>query len=155
MKKVVMTLSALGLLVGSVMSHADTAANNTMAANPGVNTNTNTMVNSNTMVNGNTMTTPGATTGTTAGNPQKPVSEWTCEDFLVLDETIRPHAIAYGSGLNDKDKAKDAVYDATATETIVPYVVEECTRNPKSSFMEKIKNGWDKMKTDVRNEVKR
>jgi hypothetical protein len=70
---------------------------------------------------------------------KKPLGKLTCEDFLGIDDVIKPQyviaAVAYTKG----GKAKKAVIDVVDTDTLVPFLVEECQKAPKESFWAKLK----------------
>lgn len=80
---------------------------------------------------------------------KKPVSKWTCEDFLALDESFQPKAIYFAEGFNKKDKPVDAVMDTAGIEKIVPLVIQECQQAPKATFWSKIKSSWAKIKASM------
>jgi len=70
---------------------------------------------------------------------KKPLGKLTCEDFVAIDDVIKPQyviaAVAYTKG----GKAKNAVIDVVDTDTLVPFLVEECQKAPKESFWAKLK----------------
>jgi hypothetical protein len=63
----------------------------------------------------------------------------TCEEFLVLDDTIKPKVVYWAEGFNHKGQAADAVVDIEATDKLVPTLVMECKEAPKATLWEKIK----------------
>jgi HdeA/HdeB family protein len=73
----------------------------------------------------------------------KPLGKLTCEDFIGIDDVIKPQyviaAVAYTKG----GVAEDAVIDVVDTETLVPFLIEECQKAPKESF-------WDKLKSKLK-----
>jgi acid stress chaperone HdeA len=84
-----------------------------------------------------------------AAETQKPVNNWTCEDFLALDSSFQPTAVGFAEALNSKDKPEDAVMDVKGIETVTPAVVQACTENQKASFKDKVKSEWDKFKQHI------
>ena len=74
-----------------------------------------------------------------AESVKKPLGKLTCEDFIAIDDVIKPQyviaAVAYTKG----GKAKNAVIDVVDTDTLVPFLVEECQKAPKESFWAKLK----------------
>jgi acid stress chaperone HdeA len=78
-----------------------------------------------------------------ASSSKKPHGKLTCEDFVAIDDVIKPQyviaAVAYTKG----GKAKDAVIEVVETDTLVPVLIEECQKAPKESFWAKLK---DKLK---------
>ena len=77
---------------------------------------------------------------TKADSIKKPLGKLTCEDFVGIDDVIKPQyviaAVAYTKG----GKAKNAVIDVVDTDTLVPFLVEECQKAPKESFWAKLKS---------------
>lgn len=63
----------------------------------------------------------------------------TCEEFLVLDDVVKPKVVYWAEGFNHKGKAADAVVDIEATDKLVPTLVMECKEAPKATLWEKIK----------------
>lgn len=78
-----------------------------------------------------------------------PVSKWTCEDFLAVNETFRPAIVGVGEVVNKNDKVEDAVVDVAGVEKITPLVVTACEQDKKASFVKKLKEEWAKVKKDV------
>ena len=72
--------------------------------------------------------------------PKKPLGKLTCEDFIGIDDVIKPQyviaAVAYTKG----GKAKNAVIEVVDTDTLVPFLIEECQKAPKESFWAKLKS---------------
>jgi acid stress chaperone HdeA len=48
--------------------------------------------------------------------------------------------------LSNKGKVEDAVLDVDGIASVTPELVQACTQEPKSSFMEKLKAVWSKLK---------
>ena len=75
-----------------------------------------------------------------ADSVKKPLGKLTCEDFIGIDDVIKPQyviaAVAYTKG----GKAKNAVIEVVDTETLVPFLIEECQKAPKESFWAKLKS---------------
>ncbi len=71
-------------------------------------------------------------------SPKTPVAQWTCEDFLALDESFRPNAVYFAEGFNQKDKPEDAMLDVAGVEQVIPMVVEACGKDPKTHFVKQV-----------------
>ncbi|ADO50290.1 acid-activated periplasmic chaperone HdeA [[Enterobacter] lignolyticus] len=84
-----------------------------------------------------------------AAEHQKPVNNWTCEDFLALDSSFQPTAVGFAEALNNKDKPEDAVMDVKGIETVTPAIVQACTENKKASFKSKVESEWEKFKKHI------
>lgn len=83
------------------------------------------------------------------GSSGKPMATWTCADFLAVDESFQPTAVAVGEALNNKGKVEDAVLDVDGIASVTPMLVQVCTEEPQSSFMDKLKAAWAKVKKAV------
>jgi hypothetical protein len=66
-----------------------------------------------------------------------------CEEFLEYDEVSRPQIVYWSEGLTHKGKPDDAEFDVERTNTLVPVLVEDCTKEPKTSY-------WKKFKAEVK-----
>ncbi|AWS95863.1 MULTISPECIES: acid-activated periplasmic chaperone HdeA [Citrobacter] len=84
-----------------------------------------------------------------AADSHKPVSQWTCEDFLATDATFQPTVVGFAEALNKKDKPEDAVLDVKGVETVTPALVQACMQDKKANFKNKADSEWDKIKKDL------
>ncbi len=66
-------------------------------------------------------------------------TEMTCQEFLSYDEVTRPQIVYWSEGMNGKGKPEDTVIDVDRINTLVPILVEDCTKEPKSSYWQKMK----------------
>jgi len=66
-------------------------------------------------------------------------AKMTCEEFLMLDDMVKPKVVYWAEGFNRKGKPVDAVVDIDATDKLVPVLVTECQKTPKATFWQKIK----------------
>jgi hypothetical protein len=66
-------------------------------------------------------------------------AKMTCEEFVALDDMVKPKVVYWAEGFNRKGKPVDAVVDIDATDKVVPILVDECQKTPKASFWQKIK----------------
>lgn len=71
------------------------------------------------------------------------LSKITCEEFVMLDETSKPKVVYYGVAYARGGKPESAVIDVEGTEKITPIIVDECKKEPKASF-------WQKLKAEVK-----
>ncbi|CAI3941343.1 unnamed protein product [Commensalibacter communis] len=69
----------------------------------------------------------------------KPVGQLTCKDFLMLDESFRPTAVAFAEGVTKKDKIVDPTLDVQGIAQVVPVLVQECEKTPQDNFVSKVK----------------
>lgn len=79
-------------------------------------------------------------TSALATTENKPLSHWTCNNFLAMDETFYPTAVGAAEIITQHDKVKDPTLDIQGIETATPLVVEACQQSPKSSFIHHVKH---------------
>jgi hypothetical protein len=84
----------------------------------------------------------GTTTTSNTAKVIKPTTI-TCQEFLAYDEVTRPQIVYWSEGLNRKGKPKDAVIDIDRINNLVPVLVDDCTKEPQSSY-------WQKMKREMK-----
>lgn len=63
----------------------------------------------------------------------------TCEDFIMLDDVVKPKVVYWAEGLDQKGDPVDAVIDLDASDNLVPTIVAACQETPKMSFWQRIK----------------
>jgi acid stress chaperone HdeA len=85
-----------------------------------------------------------------ASGSKKPVSKWTCADFLAVDDQYKPKVIYAATAYSRAGKPEADVIDIEGTETVTPMVVDECTKAPQASFTQKLKAAWDKVAAKVK-----
>jgi acid stress chaperone HdeA len=66
-----------------------------------------------------------------------------CADFLAVDEVTRPDVVYWSEGVNSKGKPEEGVLDIDRTTRLVPVLVEDCQKEPKTPF-------WTKVKEDIK-----
>lgn len=82
-----------------------------------------------------------------ASPDKKPVNNWTCEDFLALNETYQPTAIGVAIAVNMNNKGvENQIIDTQGIETVTPIVVQACEKDKKQSFKERLAKEWAKIK---------
>jgi acid stress chaperone HdeA len=75
-----------------------------------------------------------------AESVKKPLGKLTCEDFVAIDDVIKPQYVIAAVAHTKGGKAKNVVIEVVDTETLVPVLVEECQKAPKESFWAKLKS---------------
>ncbi len=78
-----------------------------------------------------------------ADTAQKPIAEWSCEDFMSVEASTQPTAVAYAEALNQKGVVEASVLDVNYTTTVSKQAVEACKQEPKASFMNKLRSIWE------------
>jgi hypothetical protein len=81
----------------------------------------------------------GITSTVLAATPRHKPVKMTCEEYVMLDDVVKPKVVYWAEGFNQKGKENDAVVDIAATDKLVPILVDECKQTPEASFWEKIK----------------
>lgn len=82
----------------------------------------------------------------------KPAKDWTCADFLALDDEYQPFAIYWASAYAKGGKPEDSVFDVEGTETVTPMIIEACEKAPKEKFGKKLKEEWHKAEAKMKAE---
>lgn len=82
-------------------------------------------------------------------NDVKPISNWTCEDFIALDDSYKPTAIGFAEAINNKEKPEEAILDINGIERITPILIQDCMKDKKESFLKKIEERTDKIKREL------
>jgi len=65
-------------------------------------------------------------------------AKMTCEEFVVLDDAVKPKVVYWAEGFNSKGKPVDAVADINETDKVIPMLVTECQKTPKASLLKKL-----------------
>lgn len=84
---------------------------------------------------------PAANKTAKGANPEK----MTCEEFLELEEVVKPKVVYWAEGVNRKGKVEDATFDVETTDRLVPVIIEVCQKEPKASFWKKLKAEFKKV----------
>jgi len=74
-----------------------------------------------------------------AESVKKPLGKLTCEEFIGIDDVIKPQYVIAAVAHTKGGKAKNVVIEVVDTDTLVPFLVEECQKAPKESFWAKLK----------------
>jgi acid stress chaperone HdeA len=80
-----------------------------------------------------------------AGN-KKPVTQWTCADFLAVEDQFRPKVVYAATAYSKVGKPEAEVIDIEGTERVTPMIITACEATPRASFWEKLKAEWQKIK---------
>ena len=90
-----------------------------------------------------------------AADTKKPVSKWTCAEFIGVDDQFKPKVIYAATAYSKAGKPEASVIDIDGTEKVTPIVIDECARAPQASFWQKLKGAWAKVEADVKAEAKK
>jgi acid stress chaperone HdeA len=83
-----------------------------------------------------------------AETSKKPVTHWTCADFLSIDDQFKPKVV-YAATSHVKGKS-EAVIDIEGTEKVIPAITAECQKKPQSAFLRELEGAWDKVEADTK-----
>ena len=67
-------------------------------------------------------------------------AKMSCQDFIELDDVIKPKVVYWAEGFNKQGKAADSVVDVAETDRLVPVLVTECKAEPKLTFWQRLKS---------------
>ena len=81
---------------------------------------------------------------------KKPTSNWTCAEFLAVDDQFQPKVIYWSSAQSKKGKPHGATVDIEGTEKVIPMVIDDCKKAPQASYWDKLKNAWKKVEDDAK-----
>ena len=85
-----------------------------------------------------------------AADTKKPVAEWTCADFLGVEDAFRPKLIYWATAQAKADKPEVATINIEGTEKVIPIIVEDCKKAPQDSFWQKLEAGWKRVEADMK-----
>ncbi|MGF9763369.1 acid-activated periplasmic chaperone HdeA [Microvirga sp. 0TCS3.31] len=77
-----------------------------------------------------------------ATDAKKPITEWTCADFLGADDTFRPKLVYWATAYSKAGKPEATIVDVKGTESVVPLIAEECKKTPQETFLQKLDSAW-------------
>jgi acid stress chaperone HdeA len=85
-----------------------------------------------------------------ASDNKKPVTQWTCSDFLAVDEQFRPKVVYAATAYSKAGKPAAEVVDIEGTEKVTPMVIAACQKTPQASFRETLKAEWQKLEAKLK-----
>ncbi|MGB7934737.1 MAG: acid-activated periplasmic chaperone HdeA [Gammaproteobacteria bacterium] len=91
-----------------------------------------------------------AETKTSAAQIKKPVTQWTCREFIALGNQYKPKAVYWASAYAKGGEPEASELDIDGTEQITPGIVQDCEREPESSFWQKLKAAWEKVEAEAK-----
>ena len=86
---------------------------------------------------------------------KKPVTEWTCREFIALGDQYRPSAVYWASAYAKGGKPEASELDIDGTEQITPMIVQDCKKEPNASFWQKLKAAWDEVEHKTQTDAKK
>lgn len=70
---------------------------------------------------------------------QQKVTKMTCQDFLQVDDVVKPKLVYFAEGFNKKGKPEGDVFETETTDHYYPILIEECQKTPEANLMKMIK----------------
>ena len=68
----------------------------------------------------------------------------TCQDFVAMDDVVKPKIVYWTEGFNKKGNPDDEVVDVDETDKLVPVLVTDCKASPKQPFVTAVKSAHDR-----------
>jgi acid stress chaperone HdeA len=81
-----------------------------------------------------------------AADNKKPVTQWTCADFLAVEDQYKPKVVYAATAYSKAGKPEAAVIDIEGTEKVTPMIITACEGTPRASFWDKLKAEWNKIR---------
>ncbi|WP_319024645.1 acid-activated periplasmic chaperone HdeA [Microbulbifer hainanensis] len=97
----------------------------------------------------------GITSFSAVAETKKHLKDWTCEDFLAIDDQYKPKVVYWASAYSKKGKPEDGMLDIEGTEKVTPMIIEACGKAPKESFGKKLKGEWHKLEKGTKGEMEK
>ncbi len=96
-----------------------------------------------------------AATTTLAAKVEKPVTQWTCADFLSVDDQFKPKVIYWATAFAKGGQPEAAVIDIKGIEKVTPQIIGKCKKEPQASFWPRLKDEWKKVEAETEAETKK
>ena len=75
---------------------------------------------------------------TTNVPPKKPIAQTSCNDYLAMDDVVKPKFIYYSVGQSKSGKPTSITFDVVAVDKIIPVVDEYCRVHLTASAYQKV-----------------
>ena len=85
-----------------------------------------------------------------AADTKKPVTKWTCADFLGVEDDFRPKLIYWATAQAKAGKPEVATINIEGMEKVIPIIIEDCKKAPQDSFWQKLEAGWKRVEADMK-----
>jgi HdeA/HdeB family protein len=81
-----------------------------------------------------------------SASSKKPLEKMTCEEFVGLEDSFKPHAVSWAVAYGADGKPESAGVNVEGIQRVVPVVIEACQKTPKESFWQKVKAEFTKLR---------
>lgn len=85
-----------------------------------------------------------AATQSVAAAATKPLADWTCADFVGTEDIVKPKIIYWAAGVAKAGEPKTATIDVVETDKIIPFISNDCQKDPQASFWQTLSTVWEK-----------
>jgi acid stress chaperone HdeA len=85
-----------------------------------------------------------------AADTKKPVTKWTCADFLGVEDDFRPKLIYWATAQAKAGKPEVATINIEGMEKVIPIIIEDCKKAPQDSFWQKLEAGRKRVEADMK-----
>jgi acid stress chaperone HdeA len=82
--------------------------------------------------------------------PTKPLAQWTCKDYLDIEDVIRPKVVYWSSAHAKPGKPKAVTIKIKETEQVIPILEEDCRKASGESFWKHLEAAWKKVESDAK-----
>jgi acid stress chaperone HdeA len=96
-----------------------------------------------------------AATTTVAAKVEKPVTQWSCADFLSVDDQFKPKVVYWAAAYAKGGQPEAAVIDIRGIEKVTPELIGQCKKAPQASFWTRLKDEWKKVEAETEAETKK
>jgi len=90
-----------------------------------------------------------------AADTNKPVTKWTCADYLGVEDSFKPKAVYWATAHAKGGKPENATLSIEGTEKVIPFIAEDCQKAPQDLFWQKLKAAWKKVDAEMKKVEKR
>jgi|SRR5215831_18252446 len=90
-------------------------------------------------------------TTTLAAEFPKPVTQWTCAEFLSVDDEFKPTIVTWASTYA---KGETTPIDIKGIEKVTSQLIGECAKALDATFWPRLKDEWKKVKAETEAEQK-
>ena len=81
-----------------------------------------------------------------SASSKKPLEKMTCEEFVGLEDSFKPHAVSWAVAYGADGKPESAGVNVEGIQRVVPVVIEACQKTPQESFWQKVKAEFTKLR---------
>ena len=81
-----------------------------------------------------------------SASSKKPLEKMTCEEFVGLEDSFKPHAVSWAVAYGADGKPESAGVNVEGIQRVIPVVIKACQKTPKESFWQKVKAEFTKLR---------